>query len=214
MVDTTPRDLPTPSTTVESARRDMYRQHILAAAELEFSKAGFGASKVKAIAKAAGVSLTTLYKYFDSKDELWDALNTQRMTQFVEAVKERTSSITSPLESILAGVRAEMEFFAEQSRFLELHLNDGLSWGTAWTSPGAGRGTQRDAWRAGMDMLTRTAEAATAAGEIHGLRPSLVASIVISTEQVWLADWVAHGRDRPIDAVANELVDRLRKLLT
>lgn len=199
---------------LEGARRELYREHILGAAEYEFSGTGFGAVKVSDIARRAGVSLATVYKNFAGKDDLWDALNAQRMAEFTEAVHARTQSVASPLEKILVGARAEVEFFAERENFLRLHLNDGLSWGTASTLPGAGRGAQRTAWRTGMDMITRAAEAAVEAGEISGLRPSVVAALVISALQVWLTDWVAHDRDRPASVVAGEVVDHLRRCLS
>lgn len=199
---------------IRDARREMYRKHILAAAEHEFARSGFNDAKVSAIAQTAGISLATLYKHFAGKDDIWDALNAQRMAEFTEAVRAATGSVHSPLEKILAGVRAEVEFFAERPGFLQLHLNDGWSWGTASILPKVGRGSQRDVWRTGMEMINRAAEAAVAAGEVAGLRPTIVASVVIASLQVWLTDWVAEGRSRPAAVVADELVGHLRRCLT
>jgi AcrR family transcriptional regulator len=198
---------------LEVARRTLYREHILNAAEEQFSLTSFSAVKVGDIARSAGVSLATLYKNFRSKDELWDALNAERMVAFTEAVVARTRSISSPLERLLVGARTEVEFFAEREAFLRLHLNDGLSWGTASTIPGAGRGGQRAAWEAGMKMTAATAQAAIDAGEIKSYRPTVVAALVISSLQIWLTDWVAHGRDRPVGLVADEVVEHLRRTL-
>lgn len=196
------------------ARRTIYRDHILGAAEYEFSRTGFSSAKVSDIARRAGVSLATVYKNFGGKDDLWDALNAQRMTEFTQAVHACTQSVTSPLEKILVGVRAEVDFFAERDSFLRLHLKDGLSWGTASTLPEAGRGSQRTAWQTGMEMITRAADAAIEAGEISGLRPSIVAALVISALQVWLTEWTANNRDRPAAVVADEVVEHLRRCLT
>lgn len=205
--------LTAPPVRIQDARREMYRQHILAAAEYEFARAGFTEAKVSAIAKAAGISLATLYKHFAGKDDIWDALNAQRMAEFTEAVRVRTGSVDSPLEKILTGARAEVEFFTQRPAFLQMHLNDGWSWGTASVIAAAGRGRQRDAWRTGMEMITRAAEAAVDAGEVVGLRPAIVASVVISSLQVWLADWVSEGKKRPAHGVADELVEHLRACL-
>lgn len=199
---------------LEDARREIYRDHILGAAEYEFSRAGFSTAKVSDIARRAGVSLSTVYKNFGGKEDLWDALNAARMAEFTEAVLAHTQSVTSPLEKILVGARAEVEFFAERDSFLRLHLKDGLSWGTASTLPDAGRGSQRTAWQTGMDMITRAADAALEAGEIKGLRPSIVAALVISALQVWLTEWIANDRDRPASVVADEVVNHLRRCLT
>lgn len=195
------------------ARRTLYREHILSAAEHEFSRTGFAEVKVSDIARRAEVSLATLYKAFGSKDDLWDALNSERMEEFTRCVHARTRSVDSPLERLLIGARAEVEFFAEHEAFLRLHLNDGLSWGTASTIPGAGRGAQRSAWLAGMEMTAQTAREAIEAGEIRDLRPAVVAAVVISALQIWLTDWVAGGRQRPVTDVADEVVAHLRRSL-
>ncbi|MDN4519188.1 TetR/AcrR family transcriptional regulator [Mycolicibacterium sp. jd] len=192
---------------IADARRTMYRQQIVAAAEYEFSQTGFTDARMSEIAKTAGVSLATVYKHFAGKDDIWDALNAERMQEFVSAVHARTETVESPLEAILVGVRAEVEFFAAHPHFLQLHINEGLSW--ASPSGDAGRGGQRAAWRTGMEMITRAAEAAVKAGEITGLRPEIAGALVISALQVWLTDWVTRGKVTPIEAVADAVVRHL-----
>lgn len=198
---------------LDDARRAVYREHILNVAEAEFGRSGFAAAKVGDIATSAGISLATLYKSFASKDELWDVLNTDRMKEFTRVVTERTSGIASPLERILVGARTEIEFFAERDAFLRLHIRDGLSWGTASTYPGAGLGAQQVAWEVGMAMTAATAREAIEAGEIREMRPEVVAALVISSLQVWLTDWIATGRNRSVDEVADEVVEHLRRSL-
>ncbi|MGV0732080.1 TetR/AcrR family transcriptional regulator [Mycolicibacter sinensis] len=201
------------ATSLDDARRAMYRRQILAAAEYEFGQTGFTGARVGAIAKRAGVSLTTVYRHFSGKDELWDALNAERMTEFVAAVQGRTDKNATALDNILSAARVEVEFFAGHPNFLHLHLRDGLSWGTATTLIDAGRGEQREVWRTGMDMITRAAEAAIEAGEITRLRPAVVASLVISALQIWLTDWVAGDCRQPVEALADEVVAHLRRCL-
>lgn len=203
-----------PVTSIDDARRAMYRHHILAAAEYEFSRAGFTGARVGEIATRAGVSLATVYRYFSSKDEIWDALNAERMSEFVAAVHARTVDTDSPLEKILTAAAAEIEFFAGHPNFLQLHLREGLSWGTATTLIDAGRGKQREVWRLGMDMIASGAEAAIAAGEITRLRPTVVASLVISALQIWLTDWVADDCRQPVEDLAEDVVEHLRHCLT
>lgn len=203
-----------PTLDLPGARRAMYRRQILAAAEYVFGATGFAEAKVSTIARTAGISLATLYKHFAGKDDIWDALNAERMAEFVDAVRSATAPVSSPLEQILRAARAEVEFFADRPNFLQLHLKDGLSWGTAVSNPDAGHGTQRRAWRTGMAMVARAAEAGIAAGEILPLRPPIVASLVISALQTWLTDWVDTGRERAVAVVAAEVVDHLRRCLT
>ncbi len=197
-----------PVAEIADVRRTMYRQQIVAAAEYEFSQTGFTNARMSEIAKTAGVSLATVYKHFAGKDDIWDALNAVRMQEFVTAVHARAETAESPLEAILVGARAEVEFFAAHPHFLQLHINEGLSWSSP--SGEAGRGGQRTAWRTGMQMITRAAEAAVDAGEITGLLPEIAGALVISALQIWLTDWVSKGKATPIEAVADAVVQHLR----
>jgi AcrR family transcriptional regulator len=54
----------------EAARR----QALLDAAEKLFMEQGFGASSMEAIAKAAGISKKTIYCFFETKEELFEAV--------------------------------------------------------------------------------------------------------------------------------------------
>jgi hypothetical protein len=65
-----------------------------------------------------------------------------------------------------------------------------------------------------INTITRAAEAAVEADEITGLRSSIVGALVISALQVWLTDWVADGRNRPVRVIADEVVAHLRSCLT
>src|SRR5579871_5122295 len=50
------------------------RRALLGAAEKIFMEQGFGESSLEAIAKAAGISKKTIYCFFDSKEELFEAV--------------------------------------------------------------------------------------------------------------------------------------------
>ncbi len=197
---------------IRDARRDMYRQQIIAAAEFEFARAGFDKAKVSDIARTADLSLGTVYKTFDGKDAIWNALNRQRLDEFVAYGRRATTGITSPLERVLYLARAEFVYFTEHPNFLRLHLAEGLSWATA--QPEVGRGSQRDTWRTGIDMMVGLAEEVVASSDAPTMKPTVLAGLVISTLQVWLSDWLHSGSDRSADAAAGEMVNYLRNSLT
>ena len=68
-------------------RHRLYREVVLAAAEREFARVGFSAAKMAAIARAADVSLATVYKTFPGKTEIWDELHAERMSALLALVK-------------------------------------------------------------------------------------------------------------------------------
>lgn len=195
---------------IRGARREMYRQQILTAAEYEFARTGFAETRVATIAATADVSLATLYKNFAGKDEIWNALVEQRTNELVGLARAATVGVESPLERIILGARAQVDFFAQHPNFLRLNVKENWSWATATE---AARGGQRDAWRVGIAVMVREAEAAAASGELRHLRPQIVAGLAVSALQVWLTDWVNSGVQRSPSQVADELQDYLRRLL-
>jgi len=61
------------------ARNDVYRQHILEAAEKVFADSGFEPAKVQDISTLAGLSMGTIYAIFPGKTELHRALLEERV---------------------------------------------------------------------------------------------------------------------------------------
>jgi AcrR family transcriptional regulator len=197
---------------IRDARRDMYRQQIISAAEFEFARAGFDKTKVTDIARTADVSLATVYKNFSGKDEIWDALNRQQMDEFMAAAQHVAQDIDSPLDRLYSAMRVLVIYFTEHPNFLRLHINEGLNWATAGVD--WGRGNQRDWWQTGRGIMVALAEDVVASGETPSMRPSVLAGLAVSALQVWLTDWANSGCDRPADEVARELVEYMKRSLT
>ena len=191
-------------------RLSLYRELVLAAAEREFARVGFADAKMAAIAKAADLSLATVYKTFPGKAEIWNDLHATRMTELLALVEQRSGGSDSPLERLLSGIAGVAEFLTMHDAYLELSL--GASSG--WLTTGGALGVQRTVWGSGLDMIAAGVEASRAAGELAALRPRIAAGLVVSALQVWLADWVDSGRDRDAEVVVAELVSHLRVILT
>lgn len=200
-----------PVPTIKEARRAMYRQQILAAAEHEFGRAGFEQVRVESIAATAGVSLATVYKTFAGKLDVWNVLHAERMAALLDAVAAATPGGGTALDRLLAGIAAVGRFLAGHETYLDLNLRAGTGWASR---PDEGRGVQRTVWSAGLDMIASGVEAAVADGSVAEIRPRVAAGMVVSALQVWLSDWVASGRDRPADDVIDEITVRLRWMLT
>ena len=195
---------------IHDARRDMYRQQVLRAAEAEFAKAGFAATPMNAIATTAGLSLATVYKVFAGKAEIWDALHTERMDALLRHV-ESAERGGSTLDRLLNGVRATALFLASKPAYLDLSLQAGGGWAN---SAADGHGVQRTVWSAGLDMIAAGVESAISAGELSGIRPRVAAGLIVSAMQVWLSDWAATGRDDDPAVVVDDMITRVRLMLT
>jgi len=194
---------------ISEARREMYQQQIITAAEVEFGRSGFDGTKVSDIASTAGVSQATLYKHFTGKDDIWDALNRARMEEFSTVGLAATEGVVSPLESLFCMIREQVSYFAAHPGFLQVHAREGLSWGTAGVD--VGRGSQRDVWRTGIDTMVLLAEELIESGDVPTMRPQVLAGLVISSLQVYLTDWLNQGCVAPADEVSSELIAHLRR---
>lgn len=88
------------------------RRQILEAALAVFSQKGYHATNVSDVAAQAGVSQGTIYWYFDSKDELFEAAILFAFMDFGEASLEGLELYPTATEKLWALVQA-MEGFAD-----------------------------------------------------------------------------------------------------
>ena len=72
--------------------KDEVRTRIVDAALDGFARDGFEAATMAGIANAAGVGAASIYRYYESKDELFDAVITPELTKRFEALLERRVS--------------------------------------------------------------------------------------------------------------------------
>lgn len=195
---------------IDAARRDMYRRQILNAAEVEFSRSGYAATKVSAIAKAADLSLATVYKSFAGKTEIWDSLHAERMKDLLARVASESAADASALDRILAGVASVARYLIDHPSYLAMSLWAGTGWAS---SDRAAHGVQESVWSAGLGTMAAGVEAAIAAGEIPPIDPRVAAGLIVSSMQVWLATWADGDPTASADDVIAAMTQRLRWML-
>jgi AcrR family transcriptional regulator len=115
---------------VSAQDKTQRRDQIMAAAKRVFARKGFHDTTIADIAKQAGLSYGSVYWYFESKDELFDAL------MAVEEAALRShigAAVSGPdgagphraLRGLLrAAVRATLEFFEADKATVKLLLRD------------------------------------------------------------------------------------------
>jgi AcrR family transcriptional regulator len=72
--------------------KDEVRARILDGALEVFARDGFARATMASIAKAAGLGAASIYRYYESKDELFDAVITPELTKRFESLLERRVS--------------------------------------------------------------------------------------------------------------------------
>src|SRR5262249_17372342 len=143
------------------ARQALYQEHILTAAEQIFADVGYEEAKMVSVATAAGVSLATVYRAFETKWDMYRALHARRTAALDEHLRSRTAGVKAPLELMLGGIAAYIEFHMQNPNYLRMHLRSGAAWamGNLLPSP-----EQVAAWTEGVSHMTRIFDAGIRAG--------------------------------------------------
>jgi AcrR family transcriptional regulator len=74
------------------------REQIVEAAEEHFSRYGYEKTTVSDLAKAIGFSKAYIYKFFDSKQAIGEAICAKTLSAIVAAVEEAVAGATTPTE--------------------------------------------------------------------------------------------------------------------
>ena len=116
---------------VSDEEKELRRQTILSGAKRVFSERGYAATTVADVARAAHLSYGTIYWYFESKEELFDALmdagEASLRTRILTALDEGGPA---DLEGALrTSVRATFEHFDEDREATRLLFRDSYALG-------------------------------------------------------------------------------------
>ena len=80
-------------------RADLTRERILEAAEVVFARRGLNGTRVREIAEAAGVNVATLYIYFPSKQELYEAVLERGVRPLIDLMTEFAAGARGPKDT-------------------------------------------------------------------------------------------------------------------
>jgi AcrR family transcriptional regulator len=179
-----------PRDEARQARTDVYRQHILEAAEGVFAERGFEAAKLQEIGKVAGLSMGTIYAIFPGKQELYGAILAARGEELHRLAREVSARDLPPRAALDALIELYIGWFLGHPDFLRMHLRSGASWALGPVAPTEGQIAHwQDIHRLQADIFRR----GIAAGEFVEEDPSYLARLFSVMDQVLLAEWVANG---------------------
>jgi len=191
----------------EEARRvrnDLYRQHILAAAERVFADRGYDSAKVQEISARASLSMGTIYAIFASKAELLGAILDQRGRDLLELARRVARDGKPARDTLHALIEAYITYFAQHPDFLRMHLRQGISW-TA--SPEADERVR--IWKEIHALQADVFRRGITEGAFIDEDPAYLARVFSAMDQVLLSDWVEGG----MQTEPNALVERLQRLV-
>jgi AcrR family transcriptional regulator len=193
----------------QSARHALYRDLVIEAAEATFAEHGVESSKMEQIAEAAGLSLGTVYAVFRGKAAIVDALHERRLREVLERAAQVVRGLSDPLEMLIAGVRAYVEYFLANPDYLRMYIAEGTSWGMR--AGESARPTRAKAWSEGIAMQERLFGQGIEAGIFHAGNPNRMARTMVAMQQVRLADWLADDMADDPDTIIAEIELQLRR---
>lgn len=192
-----------PKEEARKARNDVYRQHILDAAEIVFAERGFEAAKLQEISAQAGLSMGTIYAIFPGKTELFTAILEEHGQAILTLVRQIADGDESPCRALERLIELYVGYFVEHPTFLRMHLRSGVSWalGPALATAGQVQCWQ-DIHRLHAEIFRRGVEARVFVDE----DPDYLAKLFTVIDQVLLSQWVTDG----MKTDRRHLTERLR----
>lgn len=118
-----------PTAARRQRERDARRRLILDSAKAVFAKRGFQNATVEEIASRAELAVGTLYRYFQSKEEMYVSLLFEAMEMFHERIEAIRAGDTSPDEQLRAVWRFFYDFYHQQPEYYRVFMflhNEGL----------------------------------------------------------------------------------------
>lgn len=104
-------------------------EDILCAAIKVFAEQGFRCTDVQQIADLAGVGKGTVYRFYPTKDELFQAAVDDVILRLTTQVDDSVKDIDDPLEHLRQGFKAYMAFFQNHPEAIELFVHECAEFG-------------------------------------------------------------------------------------
>jgi len=141
------------------------REQIVEAAGEHFSQYGYEKTTVSDLAKAIGFSKAYIYKFFDSKQAIGEAICSKTLTTIVEAVEDAVAGAPTPTEQF------RRMFKTLVSTGVGLFFNDRKLYDIAAHSAGEGWPSARTYARRIREILTDVVRQGREAGEFERKTP-------------------------------------------
>ncbi|HIA46821.1 MAG TPA: TetR/AcrR family transcriptional regulator [Candidatus Hydrogenedentes bacterium] len=96
------------------------KDDILSSASLLFATNGYAETKVDTVAEELDISKGTIYRYFNSKRELFVAAVDREMQRLIDTVTEDEVSFDNPIDQVSHATTAYLRFFKDNPHAVEL----------------------------------------------------------------------------------------------
>ena len=173
--------------------------HILVEATRLIARVGYERASMRAVAKAAGVSLAGLYHYFDSKERMLFLIQFRTFSSLVNGLREKLFGVDDPVEQLRVMVRTHVAYFAANMAALKVcsHELDSLT-GTGYEEA---HRLRRDYYDFTRDIVNRIFDEHAP----HSALDRHLATMFLFGTLNWLYRWYDPKRGRSPNSVAHQI---------
>jgi TetR/AcrR family transcriptional regulator len=104
--------------------KERHRREILNAACQVFSSKGFQNATIADVSKASEFSIASIYKHFESKEDIYHSLIEDTLQMYYETMEEAVKGIKSPLAQIQKAIDTTLDMLQDNRAFLEFFLGE------------------------------------------------------------------------------------------
>ncbi len=177
-----------------------HKNEILDAAERAFSRKGFHSSSIADIAKEAEFAVGTLYKFFKSKEEMYQNLFLRKINTIRARVESETASLKDPRRKIEKVIDTNLYFAKEYREFFLLHMTEVL--GVLKPVPLASPRIQQR-YQGFIKFLSGIIKSGQRKRLFRALNPAYAAISLIGVMHNCAALWISGGGSLSIEEVAD-----------
>lgn len=172
---------------------------ILAAATELIARVGYEKASMRAVARAASVSLAGLYHYFPNKEGMLFLIQSRTFNSLVNNLREKLHGVDDPAEQLRVLVRAHVGYFAANLAALKVcsHELDSLS-GASYEET---RRIRHEYYNLASSIVERLLEAHAPGNTLDRHTATMCLFGMLN----WLYRWYDPKRGRSPTAVANQI---------
>jgi AcrR family transcriptional regulator len=183
---------------IERRAYDEKLEAILGGAAVVFAEKGYHNASIREIAKATGVSLSGLYYYFQSKEELLWLVQDHTFGKLIQNLETALSGIEDPEQKIRILIARYLTYFTDHTAEMKVLSHEAESLSGDYLA-------RVNAKKRRLRELT--------AGILEELRPDSPMDLRVATFALfgmmnWIYTWYRRGRDVP----APELAEHMTRL--
>jgi len=182
----------------------IHKKQILSAAERVFGSKGFFESTMSEIAHEAEFGMGTLYKFFDSKEDLYFSVIEEKLEEINRLIKTELYRKASAIEKIRKTLELQFRFTEEDRHFFRIYISERSYLGSFKEDL---RKSIHDKMMAHIKFLASVMRRGIKEGEFKPLDPMDLAHGFIGIVNSFIFEWLVSPKPYPLISKINSVLE-------